>query len=107
MNLLGKLSSLMACPFANGAIASASDTQICRRNICRSLRSALSCHAQGLSSLSAVQTGDDPGATVMLGSRVVSYDLSVPSISLADGTVLQGYLVVGADGKPPFPVQSL
>ena len=38
------------------------------------------------------------GVSVVLGSRVTSYDPSAPSVSLADGTVFRADLVVGADG---------
>ena len=38
------------------------------------------------------------GVSVVLGSRVVAYDASVPSASLADGTVFRADLIVGADG---------
>lgn len=38
------------------------------------------------------------GVSVVLDSRVVAYDPSAPSVSLADGTVFRADLVVGADG---------
>lgn len=38
------------------------------------------------------------GAEVRLNSRVVDYDTVVPSVTLSDGTVVRGDLVVAADG---------
>jgi salicylate hydroxylase len=39
------------------------------------------------------------GVIILPGSRVVSYEPTLPSVTLSDGRVLEGDLVVAADGE--------
>jgi salicylate hydroxylase len=41
------------------------------------------------------------GVEVRVASRVTSYNLDEPSVSVADGTALRADLIVAADGKYP------
>jgi salicylate hydroxylase len=44
--------------------------------------------------------------TVLVGSRVVAVDIENAAVTLADGTVLTGDLIIGADGERVFPLAS-
>jgi salicylate hydroxylase len=43
------------------------------------------------------------GVDVRVASRVMSYNLDEPSVSMADGTTLYADLIVAADGTNPQP----
>lgn len=45
----------------------------------------------------------ESGVDVRVASRVVKYDLEVPSVELANGDALEADLVVAADGRSSFP----
>ena len=43
----------------------------------------------------------DLGIEIVLGSKVVDYHAQVPSMTLADGSLLEADLIVAADGELP------